>query len=107
MGGRSLRPRVEEAMILVKTEAGQRVLKDRSVPLTPRQRSAFILCDGKRTMEEVLQAAMGVTREDIERLIELDLLGPVGGGKLPASASAAVPEAPSAAPAAPVAPAAA
>jgi hypothetical protein len=76
-------------MILVKTEAGQRVLKDRSVPLTPRQRSAFILCDGKRTMEEVLQAAMGVTREDIERLIELDLLGPVGGGKLPGARPAA------------------
>ena len=96
-------------MILVKTEAGQRVLKDRSVPLTPRQRSAFILCDGKRTMEEVLQAAMGVTREDIERLIELDLLGPLGGGKLPAArpataAAAAAPVSPPAVAAAPVAP---
>jgi hypothetical protein len=90
--------RVEEAMILVKTEAGQRVLKDRSVPLTPRQRSAFILCDGKRTMEEVLQAAMGVTREDIERLIELDLLGPVGGGKLPVARPVAAAAAPVPAP---------
>ena len=35
-------------MILVKTEAGQQVLKDRSLRLTPRQRSAFILFDGKR-----------------------------------------------------------
>lgn len=40
-------------MILVKTEAGQQVLKDRSVPLSPRQRTAFILFDGKRSVDEV------------------------------------------------------
>ena len=38
-------------MIYAKTETGQQVVKDRSVPLTPRQRSAFILFDGKRTVE--------------------------------------------------------
>ncbi len=72
-------------MILVKTEAGQRVLKDRSIPLTPRQRTAFILCDGKRTVDDVLQAGMGVTREDIDQMVAHGLLGPVGG----ASAAAA------------------
>jgi hypothetical protein len=64
-------------MILVKTEAGLRVLRDRSVALTPRQRSAFILCDGKRSVEEVLQSGMGVGREDIDRMVELGLLGPL------------------------------
>jgi len=51
-------------------------MKDRSVPLTPRQRSAFILFDGKRTLDQVLAATAvtGVTREDIDKLIELGLL---------------------------------
>jgi len=61
-------------MIFAKTEAGNQVLKDRSVPLTPRQRSAFILFDGKRTMDEVLAAATGVSQEDVQNLVELGLL---------------------------------
>jgi hypothetical protein len=66
-------------MILVKTEAGQQVFKDRSVRLTPRQRSAFILFDGKRSVSEVLEAGMGIGREDIDQMVELGLLGQVGG----------------------------
>ena len=62
-------------MILVKTEAGLRVLRDRSVALTPRQRSAFILCDGKRTVDDVLQSGMGVGREDID-LATVDMAAP-------------------------------
>ncbi len=65
-------------MILVKTEAGQQVLKDRSIRLTPRQRSAFILCDGRRSVNEVLEAGTGIAREDIEQMVELGLLGQVG-----------------------------
>lgn len=63
-------------MRMVKTQAGQQVLKDRSVTLSPRQRSAFILFDGKRTPDEVLAATapMGVTRQDIEHLVALGLL---------------------------------
>lgn len=63
-------------MSIVKTEAGLRVMKDRSVPLTPRQRSVFILIDGKRSMQELLtaSAAMGVSHEDIEHLFELGLI---------------------------------
>lgn len=63
-------------MIATKTPAGQQVLKDRSVPLTPRQRSVLILIDGRRTIDEVLAAtaATGVTREDIDKLFELQLI---------------------------------
>ncbi len=61
-------------MILAKTEAGNQVLKDRSVRLTPRQRSAFILFDGQRSVQAVLDCGMGAAREDIDRLIELGLL---------------------------------
>lgn len=77
-------------MILVKTEAGQRVLKDRSIALTPRQRTAFILFDGKRSVGEVLESGMGVSREEIDRMVGLGLLARVGEG---AAAVVAVPEA--------------
>lgn len=63
-------------MLIVKTEVGHRVMKDRSVALTPRQRAAFILFDGKRTLTEVLAATApaGVTREDVDKLFELGLV---------------------------------
>ncbi|MFC5608022.1 hypothetical protein [Variovorax soli] len=66
-------------MILFKTEAGQRAIKDRSVIVTPRQRSAFILFDGKRSMDEVVAAGLGVTREDVEQMVALGLLVPADG----------------------------
>ena len=77
-------------MILFKTEAGQQALKDRSVSVTPRQRSAFILFDGKRTMDEVVAAGLGVTREDVEQMMSLGLLVPAEGSAplLPAAPSA-------------------
>src|SRR5437868_1048784 len=86
-------------MILVKTDAGQQVFKDRSVRLTPRQRSAFILCDSKRSIEEVLAAGMGITREDLDQMIELGLLEPANGAPAADSAPAAKPVAPPPAPA--------
>lgn len=63
-------------MSIVKTETGLQVMKDRSVPLTPRQRSVFILVDGRRSMAELLaaSAAMGVSQEDVEQLFELGLI---------------------------------
>ncbi|RZL67510.1 MAG: hypothetical protein EOP77_04545 [Variovorax sp.] len=87
-------------MILVKTDAGQQVLKDRSVRLTPRQRSAFILCDGKRSIDEVLAAGMGIGRDDIDQMIELGLLGPMGDATAAIQVAAAA--APIALPAAPI-----
>jgi len=65
-------------MILVKTEMGLQVLKDRSVRLTPRQRSAFILFDGKRSVAEVLQASQ-TPQDDVDVLVELGLLGQPSG----------------------------
>ena len=60
----------------MKTETGVQVMKDRSVTLNPKQRSAFILFDGKRTLDQVLEAtaAMGISRADIEQLVSLGLL---------------------------------
>ncbi|SFO78838.1 hypothetical protein SAMN05216567_102736 [Variovorax sp. OK605] len=80
-------------MILVKTDVGHQVLKDRSVPLTPRQRSAFILFDGKRSVDDVVAAGMGITAEDIEQMVELGVLAPMG-GKPVAAPVAPVPEIP-------------
>jgi len=63
-------------MLIVKTELGHRVMKDRSVALTPRQRSAFILFDGHRTLDQVMKAtqAVGVAQEDVDKLFELGLV---------------------------------
>ena len=110
-------------MILVKTQAGQQMFKDRSVRLTPRQRSAFILFDGKRTVGDVLECGMGIGQTDIDQMIELGLLGEVGDASepsansakvapsqpaaltvVPKSASTASPAAPSVAPSTPAAP---
>jgi len=61
-------------MILAKTETGLQVFKDRSVRLTPRQRSAFILFDGQRSVADVLTSGMGIASEDVDQMVELGLL---------------------------------
>lgn len=63
-------------MIYIKTELGQTALQNRELKLTPRQRSAFIMFDGKRTVDEVVKATagLGVTPEDITHLLSLGLL---------------------------------
>ncbi|MDQ0082085.1 hypothetical protein [Variovorax boronicumulans] len=94
-------------MILVKTQTGHQVLKDRSVPLSPRQRSAFILFDGKRSVDEVLANGMGIAREDIDQMVALGLLEPAEGSAASPAAGGASAEAVAkpVAPAAPAAPA--
>lgn len=76
-------------MIYIKTELGQSALQNRSVPLTPRQRSAFILFDGKRDSQEVMKATagLGVTPDDVNHLVSLGLLAPLA----PLAAAAAPP----------------
>ena len=68
-------------MVLVKTQAGQEALKNRHGSLSSRQRSAFILFDGKRTTQEVLAAtaAMGITADDVQTMITQGLLVSLSG----------------------------
>ena len=51
-------------------------MQNRSMGLTPRQRSAFIMFDGKRSTEDVLKATAGlqVSQDDLNHLITLGLL---------------------------------
>lgn len=83
-------------MLLVKTQAGQESLKDRQGGLTSRQRTAFILFDGKRTTADVLAAtaAMGITQDDVHAMVAQGLLAPSAGqatAPLSVSASGALP----------------
>lgn len=83
-------------MVLVKTQAGQEALKDRHGSLSSRQRSAFILFDGKRSTGEILAAtaAMGITQDDVQAMIAQGLLAPLSSGQgLPASGSRPAPAA--------------
>jgi hypothetical protein len=63
-------------MPMAKTDEGLKMLKDRRSGLSPRQRTALILVDGQRTLDEVLAAtsAGGITREDLVLLQELGLI---------------------------------
>lgn len=83
-------------MIYMKTELGQSAFQTRSIALTPRQRSAFIMFDGKRSTHDVLKATAGlnVTVEDIEIMVDGGLLAPVAASAAPVAEAAAVPGAP-------------
>ena len=63
-------------MIYIKTELGQVAFKARSIVLTPGQRAAFILFDGKRDSAEVLisTAGMGVAQADLDLLVVSGML---------------------------------
>ena len=69
-------------MILVKTHAGQQVLKDRSIALTQRQRTALIVIDGKRTLMDVMQSS-GAVGEDVKVLVALGLVVDAGVSSAP------------------------
>ncbi len=57
--------------VYLKTELGRQALKTRSAALTQRQRSAFILFDGVRTVDQVLAATagLGLTPEDVTAMV--------------------------------------
>ena len=59
-----------------KTEAGQSVIKTRSVVLSPRQRTLLLLCDGRRDASQLLQetAGLGVTAPDLQDLLDRGLV---------------------------------
>lgn len=58
-------------MKYAKTDVGQQAFKERSPQLSAKQRSAFILFDGAKTLEQVLvaTAGIGVTLADVEHMI--------------------------------------
>lgn len=66
----------DKHMIYVKTESGQSALLNRSLVLTPRQRSAFIMFDGKRSKNDVLKATqgLGITEQDVNYFAAQGLL---------------------------------
>ena len=59
-------------MQLIKTDEGQLAFKERSPRFSARQRSMFILVDGKKSAAQLLVASvgMGVTQSDIDYLVE-------------------------------------
>jgi len=80
-------------MIFVKTDFGQQSLRVRHGTLSPRQRSAFILFDGKRTLQQVLDAtaAMGITEADVQLMVDAGLLAHANPSLHTASPRVAVP----------------
>jgi hypothetical protein len=73
-------------MKYAKTAAGQQALKERSAQLTPRQRSAMILFDGKKTLDQVMVAVagLGFSMIDMEHLLALGYLALAEGASPPA-----------------------
>lgn len=94
-------------MKYAKTEAGQLALKERSPQLTSRQRSAMILFDGKKTLEQVLAATagLGIVSTDIDHMVALGFLASVDGTAPVAAPTAVAAGAPAAMAAAPAGPA--
>ena len=66
-------------MIYAKTPSGQAAMHVRSADMSPRQRTAFIMFDGKRDSAEVLKATsvIGVTAADFEHFLTIGFLAPV------------------------------
>jgi hypothetical protein len=77
-------------MTYAKTDAGQVALKERAFPLTPRQRTAFILFDGKRSLADVIKAA-GIEQADIDLLVAEGFIASVGNPISVSAAAAATP----------------
>ena len=58
-------------MVYLKAEAGQKAFRERSALFSARQRAAFILFDGVKSVDQVLAATtgFGVTALDIEHMV--------------------------------------
>lgn len=80
-------------MIYIKTELGQTALQNRALALTPRQRSAFIMFDGKRDVDAVMTATagLGVSMDDVNHLVSLGLLARSAGSVNTAPVAASLP----------------
>ena len=80
-------------MKYTKTEVGQQAFKERSPLLTAKQRSAFILFDGAKTLDQVLAATtgIGVTQADVDHMVQSGFIAadPSSGAGAAAPAAAA------------------
>ncbi|MDH0048446.1 hypothetical protein [Comamonas terrigena] len=63
-------------MILVPTSSGRQALAVQDALFTPSMHTVFMLCDGQRSMGQVLgaTAGLGATSEDVRTLLELGWL---------------------------------
>ena len=77
-------------MIYIKTELGKTEFQDKSLGFSLRQRSAFILFNGNRTVADIIQmtSALSVTTSDIDHMVAAGVLAPsvVSSGKPTVSA---------------------
>lgn len=78
-------------MKLIKTEIGQQAFKERSPLFSARQRTAFIMFDGNKLVEQVLAGAagLGLTQEDVDYMVAQGFLAPAPGEAVIAQAEAA------------------
>ena len=90
----AFKPR-SKSMKYSKTEVGQQAFKDRSPLLSAKQRSAFIMFDGSKTVEQVLAATagIGVTLTDVEHMVTQGFLVPDASEVAAAAATAAAAQA--------------
>lgn len=58
-------------MAYIKTEEGQLAFKQRSALLSARQRSAFIMFDGQKSVQQVVTATagLGVSQADVDQML--------------------------------------
>lgn len=77
-------------MKLIKTETGQQAFKARSPLFSARQRTAYIMFDGVKTVDQVLAAAtgLGLTPEDVDHMVAQEFLAPAPGEAFLAEAMA-------------------
>lgn len=67
--------------LLVKTQSGQDAFKTRSSLLSSRQRSAFLMFDGVKSVDQVIASTngLGITKDDIDYLCQQGFLKPASG----------------------------
>ena len=81
-------------MLFTKSKKGQTAFKERSALFSPQQRAAFILFDGRATVEDVLgkMAPFGVTQQDVDVMCEQGLLEPASEPAAPGSSQRPSPD---------------
>ena len=77
-------------MIYVKTDAGRQALKERAESMPRKYHFPFLMCDGVRDAESILQAnaVNGFTMADLEHMLQIGFIAPLAVSSKPASALA-------------------